>query len=76
MAACDYYSCDACGKKTFYDANLTYGNDLNGDPFHNKPWPDGDVGGMAVICKKCAETHTIMILFDPDKPEKEKEDDD
>lgn len=24
MASCDYRSCDVCGRKTFYDANLSY----------------------------------------------------
>jgi hypothetical protein len=76
MAASDYYLCDTCNGKTFYDANLDYGfvQDeialINANPETNHRWPNGDVGDMAVICKECAKTHTIMIRFDPDKPEK------
>ena len=71
MASVDYYLCDACGKKTFYDATLSYDGD-NGDPTFNKRWPDGDVGGMAVICKACAENHNVFVSYDPDKPERKK----
>lgn len=30
MAGCDYRSCDVCGCKTFYDANLNYDAYANG----------------------------------------------
>lgn len=63
MAAADYYLCDICDSKTFYDAELPYGewDDMQENPETHHPWPDGNVGGMVVICKKCAETHKIVI---------------
>lgn len=52
MAGCDYRSCDVCGGKAFYDANLNYegGEKINGEwvypkePFRidGKPQPYGD----------------------------------
>ena len=47
MALADYYLCDKCEQKTFYDATVDYG------------W---GVGGMAVLCKKCAGTHEVKIV--------------
>ena len=55
MAIADYYLCDLCNAKTFYDADLSYEN-KNSNPKTGKPWPDGNVGYMFVICKECART--------------------
>lgn len=67
MALSDYYLCDICERKTFYDAELNYlpepdEDSYNENPTTNHRWPDGDVGFMYVICKKCAETHEINIV--------------
>ena len=63
MATSDYYLCDVCGGKCFYDANLNY----------NYSQSDGDVlisgteysldycGDMAAICTSCAETHEVVV---------------
>jgi hypothetical protein len=64
MASADYYLCDVCGRKTFYDANLQY-SEFDGtpgprNPFTQHAWPVG-VGAMAVLCPTCAETHVISI---------------
>jgi len=61
MAMADYYLCDICGEKTFYDATLDYDED-NRNPKTSHPWPNRDVGDMAVICRKCAETHKIELV--------------
>lgn len=47
MAYADYYLCNVCGCKTFYDAGVdyTYG-----------------VGDIAVLCKECSKTHNIKII--------------
>jgi len=73
MAYADYYLCDVCGEKTFYDANLNYNSDFGEESYNENPitkhrWPDGYVGSMAVICKVCAKTHKIEILKVEPKP--------
>ncbi|MBK8184310.1 MAG: hypothetical protein IPK63_16095 [Candidatus Competibacteraceae bacterium] len=60
----DYYLCDVCGNTTFQDFELSYGmsDSININPDTKHPWPDGNVGDMAVICKECAKTHRIEIV--------------
>lgn len=66
MAGADYYSCDVCGAKTFYDAPLDYRDPEDADdlitenPRTHHPWPIG-VGDMAALCVGCAKTHRITI---------------
>lgn len=60
MAMADYYLCDVCGGKAFYDSNLNYDLD-NIDPVTGK-YPLEYVGDMAVICKMCAKTHRVVIV--------------
>jgi hypothetical protein len=78
MAACDYRSCDVCGGKAFYDANLSYEDGADGDsipyriagePHYDKPeilskygQRLGYVGDWAVICDDCAKTHKTQIV--------------
>jgi len=64
MAAADYYLCDVCGSKTFYDGGLQYEDyyEKIKDSFGvDHPWPNG-VGDMAVLCEKCALTHEVKIV--------------
>lgn len=49
MAGADYYSCDVCGNKTVYDADIY------------DRWEDPRVGAMIIICSKCSETHEVVI---------------
>ena len=60
MALADYYLCDVCGGKTFYDAELSYDRD-NANPRTGHPWPDA-VGDMAVLCEGCARTHMVCLV--------------
>ena len=56
MAGCDYRSCDVCGCKTFYDANLDY---------DFKEYPATGlygVGDWFVLCEKCSEKYDIIIV--------------
>ncbi len=46
MAGCDYATCDVCGGKTFYDAEVDYS-------FFN--------GIQKVLCDECSKTHEIII---------------
>lgn len=56
MAAADYYLCDVCSRKCFYDANLNY----EWDRETGKMSLDY-MGDMAAICKTCAETHEVIV---------------
>jgi hypothetical protein len=57
MAMCDYYLCDVCQQKCFYDANLNY--EWNEETKRN----DLDyMGDMAAICKGCAKTHEVKVV--------------
>ena len=58
MALADYKLCDVCGRKTYYDASLSFDlGDRGPDGF---PLPDG-AGDLAALCKECAKTHEIVI---------------
>lgn len=48
MAAADYYHCDLCGGKTFYDADID--------------WEVQHVGAIKCICERCAKTHAIILV--------------
>jgi hypothetical protein len=76
MAGADYRSCDKCGAKTFYDANLPYEYVGDNDDYGKKITkemctryvgePDGvrlyRVGDWAVLCEECAKTHETKIV--------------
>lgn len=57
MAGGDYYSCDKCDAKTFYDAALDYHEDSE---TFDEYLPG--VGSMRVICNKCSITHKVVIV--------------
>lgn len=63
MAYADYYLSDVCGRKTFYDANLPYGEwgEENSNPRTKHLWPDGNIGWMLVICRDCADRFSRPI---------------
>lgn len=48
MAYADYYHCDICDSKAFYDAQID--------------WDETRIGDMKVICKKCAESHDVVVM--------------
>lgn len=58
MAASDYWLCDVCEAKTFYDANLDYGDREYLRRGDSRMLPVG-AGDMACICRKCAEKHEV-----------------
>lgn len=68
MAAADYYSCDMCGAKTFYDANLNYEEwNIERGIYEWNLGPSGDclpvgAGDMKVICKECAKDYRVEIV--------------
>ena len=63
MAGADYRSCDVCGSKTFYDANLSYDWEEHEDrPFvRDTDYHLGYLGDWACICIGCAKTHRVVI---------------
>lgn len=74
MAAADYYLCDVCNAKCFYDANLNYesrdknGNDSWGNYIGDYEFVRGTThkldytGDMAAICRDCAKTHKVVVI--------------
>lgn len=74
MAKADYYLCDVCGCKTFYDADVDYEDydtgQINTHPHTGHPWPCF-VGWMIVLCPDCAKTHTVTVV--PNQPNDKEE---
>lgn len=74
MAGADYRSCDVCGGKAFYDADLQYEQEdmWNKDrPFAKvagevlskfERYKLGNVGDWSVLCATCSKTHKTQIV--------------
>ena len=76
MAGGDYRSCDVCGHKVFYDANLNYetGSKIGGKWVYptnaakeaGVEQPYGYaldyLGDWAVLCNKCSKTRKCQIV--------------
>lgn len=60
MAYADYYLCDVCEGKAFYDATITDSRYLSRYPDSGADKNYGTVD-MKVLCPKCAETHRVVI---------------
>lgn len=59
MAYVDYWHCDVCGCKCFYDSDLQYDFDTNveygcGSKLYN-------TGDMAAICDSCSEKYEVIV---------------
>lgn len=57
MAMCDYKTCDLCGGKAFYDANIT-------SPAYWATWDPSETEppiGLAVLCAACNQTHEAIF---------------
>lgn len=58
MAASDYYLCDICHSKAFYDADIT-------DPHYFAAFevnPDVNPIGITAICEECNKTHKCVVI--------------
>lgn len=53
MALADYYLCDVCNTKVFYDYDVEY---------EFEDMPAYGVGDMACICKACSSQYEIKIV--------------
>ena len=63
MAGCDYYSCDICGGKTFYDAEVQPAWERGADKSVDAGWVVyAGCGAIKALCPKCAKTHEIKIV--------------
>jgi len=64
MAAADYYFCDYCGCKCFYDAELNWkdmesiANEVRGHPGASLDM----CGDIKAICLNCAKTHKCVVI--------------
>ena len=61
MAGADYYSCDVCGAKCFYDARLNW--DFDSDmPGRGSEMPALDYcGDIRALCIECSKSHRVVI---------------
>jgi hypothetical protein len=59
MALIDYWLCDVCECKTFYDAPLAY--DRHNPTRHDGAMLPAGAGDMRAICVKCAETYVVEV---------------
>ena len=68
MAMADYYLCDICESKCFYDANLNWewverdGPIPEDEMVRGKHLRLGYCGDMAAICLDCAKTHEVRVV--------------
>ncbi len=60
MASADYWLCDVCGNKSFYDANLDWDWDEGLTRSDRRMLPSG-AGDMAAICVNCAVTYEVVV---------------
>lgn len=60
MAAADYYLCDCCGGKAFYDANLNY--DFDQWDNDKQQYKLDYVGTMKVVCTDCSDKFEAVIV--------------
>lgn len=61
MAMCDYYLCDRCGNKAFFDANITdcrYTAQFDSSEYDE----DWGVVDMIVLCPDCSKTHKVIFV--------------
>lgn len=59
MAVADYWLCDRCGGKAFYDAGLDYSTPGLRRP-DRRLLPQG-CGDARVLCVPCSETHEVVV---------------
>ncbi len=69
MAFADYYLCDVCEAKCFYDSNLNWELNTKSDPIPKDQWVRGHLGmkldrcgDMKCICRDCAKTHVCQVV--------------
>jgi hypothetical protein len=59
MSKTDYWLCDVCDRKTFYDAKLNY--DIGAPRRHDGALLPHGAGDMRVICLECAQNLEVKV---------------
>ena len=64
MAAVDYYMCDHCGCKCFYDAELNWRETKEGEiSIEGQDGLKLDMcGSIKAICLECSKTHKCEVI--------------
>lgn len=61
MAGADYFHCDVCGGKAFYDAHLNWDCDAEMSGRSDLPALDY-TGDIRALCDDCAKTHVVVVV--------------
>jgi hypothetical protein len=61
MAAADYWLCDRCNQKAFYDANLDYDDQKHTRRSDGRLLP-ARCGDAQVLCEDCAREYEVIIV--------------
>lgn len=71
MSMMEYYLCDKCGGKCFYDANLNWDDPAPGEtPVRGHGVMLDHCGDIAALCLKCSKTHELQVV--PIEPQEAK----
>jgi hypothetical protein len=68
MAFADYYQCDVCGAKCFYEAGMNWEQKTRRNPIPDEHLVRGlsakldFCGDMKAICRDCAKTHVCQVV--------------
>lgn len=63
MAYADYYHCDVCDTKCFYDANLNWDDATEDKEIRSLPGHSLDYcGDIRALCINCAKTHKVVVI--------------
>lgn len=56
MAMADYYHCDVCGGKAFYDSHISWETTMLAVNEYDQP------ESLVALCADCFKTHEIKIV--------------
>ena len=62
MAMCDYCTCDVCGNKAFYNANITDSRYTGYDEWTGKHLTPDEMAHVACLCVECSKKYTFKVV--------------
>ena len=62
MAMTDYCECDACGKKAFYDSNVTDPRYTGWDEWSGKYLYDEEMVDFSCVCVECRSKYKTIVI--------------